>query len=93
MSKRHWSITLLFAAAIAGPGIASAQHHRDRDNLGPWSDIYSIGAAMYACLAGAATASRLPPCLICKQAHNCCITLQALRKLRCCYPSARATAL
>jgi len=35
------------------PGFASPEHHRERDRLGPWSDIYSIGASMYACLAGA----------------------------------------
>ena len=35
------------------PGFASPEHHRDRQKLGPWSDIYSIGASMYACLAGA----------------------------------------
>jgi serine/threonine protein kinase len=35
------------------PGFASPEHHRQRDKLGPWSDIYSIGASMYACLAGA----------------------------------------
>ncbi len=36
------------------PGFASPEHHRERDKLGPWSDIYSIGASMYSCLAGAA---------------------------------------
>jgi serine/threonine protein kinase len=35
------------------PGFASPEHHADRDKLGPWSDIYSIGASMYACLSGA----------------------------------------
>jgi len=36
------------------PGFASPEHHRDgHANLGPWSDIYSVGASMYACLAGA----------------------------------------
>lgn len=35
------------------PGFASPEHYGDRKNLGPWSDIYSIGASMYACLAGA----------------------------------------
>ena len=35
------------------PGFASPEHHRQRERLGPWSDIYSIGASMYACLAGA----------------------------------------
>jgi len=34
------------------PGFASPEHHGDRDNLGPWSDVYSVGASMYACLAG-----------------------------------------
>ena len=35
------------------PGFASPEHHRERAKLGPWSDIYSIGASMYSCLAGA----------------------------------------
>ena len=35
------------------PGFASPEHYGDRKDLGPWSDIYSIGASMYACLAGA----------------------------------------
>jgi serine/threonine protein kinase len=34
------------------PGFASPEHHRERDKLGPWSDIYSIGASMYACVSG-----------------------------------------
>ncbi len=36
------------------PGYASPEHHGVRENLGPWSDIYSVGASMYACLSGAA---------------------------------------
>jgi serine/threonine protein kinase len=36
------------------PGFASPEHYGDRKNLGPWSDVYSTGAAMYACLAGTA---------------------------------------
>ena len=32
------------------PGFASPEHH----NPGPWSDIYSVGASLYACLAGSA---------------------------------------
>ncbi|MGH8765280.1 MAG: serine/threonine protein kinase, partial [Burkholderiales bacterium] len=35
------------------PGFASPEHHADREKLGPWSDIYSIGASMYSCLSGA----------------------------------------
>lgn len=36
------------------PGFASPEHYGARKDLGPWSDIYSIGASMYACLAGSA---------------------------------------
>jgi serine/threonine protein kinase len=35
------------------PGFAPPELYR-RENLGPWSDIYSVGATMYACLAAAA---------------------------------------
>jgi serine/threonine protein kinase len=36
------------------PGFAAPEMHRQRDLLGPWSDIYSVGATMYACFAAAA---------------------------------------
>jgi serine/threonine protein kinase len=36
------------------PGYASPEHHVGRENLGPWSDIYSIGATAYACFGAAA---------------------------------------
>lgn len=36
------------------PGFASPEFYGHRDALGPWSDIYSIGACMYACLAAKA---------------------------------------
>lgn len=36
------------------PGFASPEHYTQREFLGPWSDVYSIGASMYACLAGSA---------------------------------------
>lgn len=32
------------------PGFAPPEHYFDRTQLGPWSDIYSIGASMYSCL-------------------------------------------
>src|SRR5467141_2168442 len=35
------------------PGFASPEQHVDREVLGPWSDIYSVGATMYACLGNA----------------------------------------
>jgi serine/threonine protein kinase len=35
------------------PGFASPEQHAKRQDLGPWSDIYSVGATMYACFAAA----------------------------------------
>ena len=34
------------------PGFAAPEQYKNRELLGPWSDIYSIGASMFACLAG-----------------------------------------
>jgi serine/threonine protein kinase len=34
------------------PGFAAPEHHGGRGRLGPWSDIYSVGACMYACVSG-----------------------------------------
>lgn len=36
------------------PGFASPEHYGSRKDIGPWSDIYSIGASLYACLGGQA---------------------------------------
>jgi serine/threonine protein kinase len=36
------------------PGFAPPEQYFDRKNLGPWSDIYAIGASMYSCLSRAA---------------------------------------
>ena len=36
------------------PGFASPELYGQREHLGPWSDIYSIGACMYACLSASA---------------------------------------
>ncbi len=36
------------------PGFASPEQFTNRDALGPWSDIYSVGASLYACIAGTA---------------------------------------
>lgn len=32
------------------PGFASPEQYKDRKLLGPWSDIYGVGASMYSCL-------------------------------------------
>jgi serine/threonine protein kinase len=39
------------------PGFAAPELHSRRELLGPWSDIYSVGATMYACFAEAAPQS------------------------------------
>ncbi|MDR1425156.1 MAG: serine/threonine protein kinase [Azoarcus sp.] len=36
------------------PGFASPEHYANRERLGPWSDIYSVGASMHTCIAGTA---------------------------------------
>jgi serine/threonine protein kinase len=35
------------------PGFASPEQHVRREDLGPWSDVYSVGATIYSCFAGA----------------------------------------
>ena len=34
------------------PGFASPEQYDRRDQLGPWSDIYSVGASLYSCVVG-----------------------------------------
>ncbi len=33
------------------PGFAAPEQYGQRDRLGPWTDIYAIGASLYACMA------------------------------------------
>ena len=44
---------------IYTPGFAAPEMHQTRDRLGPWSDIYSVGATLYACIAGTPPASAI----------------------------------
>ncbi len=39
-------ITPMYTPGFAAPELYNARHH-----LGPWTDIYAVGASMYACLA------------------------------------------
>lgn len=39
-------------APMYTPGFAAPEQYRRGEPLGPWTDIYGIGASMYACLAG-----------------------------------------
>ena len=36
------------------PGFAPPEQYQQRDQLGPWSDIYSVGASLYACIVSTA---------------------------------------
>src|SRR5690606_7584037 len=54
------------------PGFASPEQFGNREALGPWSDIYSVGASMHACIVGSA-----PPRSDERSKHD---TLQALSK-------------
>lgn len=38
------------ATSMYTPGFAAPEQYNQRDPLGPWTDIYSIGATMYACI-------------------------------------------
>jgi serine/threonine protein kinase len=40
-------------APMYTPGFAAPELYTKGATLGPWTDIYSIGAAVYACMAGA----------------------------------------
>jgi len=41
-------------AQIYTPGFAAPEQYNQHDRLGPWTDIYGIGASIYTCLAKAA---------------------------------------
>ena len=41
-------------APVYTPGFAAPELYRSRELLGPWSDIYGVGASMFACLSAAA---------------------------------------
>src|SRR5512139_3565571 len=34
------------------PGFAAPEQYKNRERLGPWTDIYSVGATMFSCMAG-----------------------------------------
>lgn len=39
-------------APMYTPGFAAPEQYRRKEPLGPWTDIYGVGASMYACIAG-----------------------------------------
>jgi serine/threonine protein kinase len=55
-AARH-ALTYDFQAAspMYTPGFAAPEQYTQRERLGPWTDIYSVGATLYACIA------KIPP--------------------------------
>ncbi len=51
-AARH-ALTYDFQAAspMYTPGFAAPEQYNQRERLGPWTDIYSVGATLYACIA------------------------------------------
>jgi hypothetical protein len=51
-AARH-ALTHDFQAAspMYTPGFAAPEQYNQRERLGPWTDIYSVGATLYACIA------------------------------------------
>ncbi len=54
-ARRALSQELKHVSHMYTPGFAAPEMYHARDRLGPWTDIYAVGASMYACL------SRSPP--------------------------------
>ena len=44
---------LFLVSPMYTPGFAAPEQYNQRDRLGPWTDIYSVGATIYACIAKA----------------------------------------
>ncbi|MGQ9685314.1 MAG: serine/threonine protein kinase [Thiobacillaceae bacterium] len=52
-SRQVLTHDLQMASPMYTPGFAAPELYKARDCLGPWTDIYAVGASMYACLAKA----------------------------------------
>lgn len=50
-SRQVLACDLQIASPMYTPGFAAPELYKARDCLGPWTDIYAIGASMYTCLA------------------------------------------
>lgn len=49
-SRQALSHNTHLATSMYTPGFAAPEQYNQRDPIGPWTDIYSIGASMYACI-------------------------------------------
>lgn len=49
-ARQALSHDMHMATAMYTPGFAAPEQYNQRDPVGPWTDIYSVGASMYACI-------------------------------------------
>ena len=49
-SRRMLCAETAYLRPIFTPGFAAPEVQAGRDGLGPWTDIYSVGATLYACM-------------------------------------------
>ncbi|WP_432723936.1 serine/threonine-protein kinase [Jeongeupia wiesaeckerbachi] len=49
LTQDHAKLTPMYT-----PGFAAPEQYNKKNELGPWTDIYGVGASMFACLAGTA---------------------------------------
>jgi hypothetical protein len=49
-ARQALSYDINMATSMYTPGFAAPEQYNQRDPIGPWTDIYSIGASMYACI-------------------------------------------
>ncbi|UXY15332.1 serine/threonine protein kinase [Chitiniphilus purpureus] len=49
LTSEHSRLTPMYT-----PGFAAPEQYQKKEALGPWTDIYGVGASIYACLAGTA---------------------------------------
>jgi hypothetical protein len=49
-ARNALNLDVRFASTMYTPGFAPPEMYSQRERLGPWTDLYSIGASMYACI-------------------------------------------
>ena len=54
-AARHALSQDFMASPMYTPGFAAPEQYTQRDRLGPWTDIYSVGATLFACM------TKMPP--------------------------------
>ncbi|MEW5770417.1 MAG: serine/threonine-protein kinase [Pseudomonadota bacterium] len=53
-ARQALSFDPMLTTSMYTPGFAAPEQYKQRERLGPWTDLYSVGASMYACITKAA---------------------------------------